>query len=150
MATWTELTLWIGLQVCTWLETKPWLVNAIESAFMWMARRSGWWVLVAFILWMYVVRHLIFFQLLESVNPPWPVALLMGFLWAMGSLAIMVWGLVKLIAWALRPRNELRFPTSEGNRNSAPTSSRKSKANRGRLYQSIQERRAQYLAMYRE
>ncbi len=149
MSTWGPIILWIGLQVCTWLESKPRLVNAIESALIWIDRRSGWWALAAFILWAYVGYGLVI-ALIEAVNPPWPIALLIIFLSAVATLAILGWGVMKLITWALRPRNEPRHPSSGEIRSSAPTSIQKNEPKRGRLYESVKKRRARYLAMYRE
>lgn len=149
MSTWGQIILWIGLVVCTWLESKPRLVAAIESVFIWIDRRSAWWVLAAFILWTMIgQRFLIAFM--ESFNPPWPISLFVGFSWAIGSFAILGWGVMKLFTWALRPRSEPRLPTSGEIRSSAPASAQKNKAKRGRLYKSVKERRAQYLAMYKE
>ena len=95
MSSWGPIILWVGLQVCTWLESKPRLVDGIESALIWIDRRSGWWVLAAFILWAYVGQGLVI-ALVEAVNPPWPIALLVGFSWAIGFLTILGWGVMKL------------------------------------------------------
>lgn len=149
MSSWGPIILWVGLQVCTWLESKPRLVDAIESVFIWIDRRSGWWVLVAFILWGYVLPRPVW-ALVGAVNLPWPLALLVGFSWAIGFLTILGWGVIKLFTWALRPSSEPRLTTSGEIRSSAPASVPKNEPKRGRLYKSVQERRAQYLAMYRE
>ena len=146
---WREIALWAGIVLFTWLESKPRLVDSIESGLAWIDRRSGWWILVAYVLWGIVGQRFLtaFF---DAINPHWLVAILAGLLWAIGTLAIVGWGLMKLITWVLRPRNKSSHTNPREIRNSAPPSAQKNESNRGHLYESVKERRSRYLSMHRE
>ena len=145
---WTEVALWAGIAVLTWLESKPQLVDAIESVSTWISGRSGWWILVAYVLWGLAGSRLV--ALVGAINPPWPIMILALFLYSMGTLAILAWGLMKLLTWALRPRRRTRHTNLHKARNTTPIPIQQNAPSRGYLYKNVRARRTQYLAMHRE